>query len=894
MASEILPLTRDRSVREKPIKGHPDKRRRPIVPSQVQAQRLSSSIEASFTNILDRDDIEVANDPSALAPERALVMKIIGSPKRFVNTAEKIGLEWLAEEVATLHGVRDYFDAGDGADEEDDDDGDIDIEVEDDGGTVDEEVVAESPDDEVAVDDDLVSGAIYLGMPTRETFDKLRSLWRQYAAGKPAPKGFGDWWSLFGLLHELRPWGPEDRIADTTASLLTAERAEHPGEPLQIEADLWYRAEPSKREEAAANFRVGVEEIGGVVLDELRLDEIRYHSLLVRLPGDAIDQLVARSGPLALEDDVMVIRPQSAFRFTVNDPVSEETEDTQDYADTPARPSIAALIDGWPVTNHLKLRNRLDVVELEVADSMAPVNRRYHGTAMASLIVRGDLHEGNGPINRRLKVVPVLVPDGSTETPPQDKLALGVIYRAVRELKEGTGDGEPSGPDVVIINHSICDEAAGFAGAVSAWARLLDYLAWRYRVLFVVSAGNIRDTFPVSGFKTGSEMRLASAEQRRGELLKAIDAAKARRTIFAPAEAVNALTVGAAHRDGSTSALPANNTDPFGDRAAPILSSALGHGFDRSVKPDVILPGGRQIAHPTEGATLLVHGREHSEHFGQRVAMPDPYHAQLTFTRMSSGTSNAAALATRSGLLIADVLDDSPINGETPWYKRDTAPCVLKALIAHGARWDEVGRELIDVHPRTQSRERRKEAVARGMGYGLVDPERIVSGSTTRVTLLAEDHILKNQRHIWKVPLPDALSTSTEFRRIVMTLAWLTPVTPNSSQYRTVALALLGSDGKSAIWPGVKRVGHQPNLRFAKRGTLIHAVYESEKKGRAIPFAPGSDFVINVQAASKMPGVSRERIPYALAVTIEVADTINADIAAQIRERVLPQARVSS
>lgn len=59
------------------------------------------------------------------------------------------------------------------------------------------------------------------------------------------------------------------------------------------------------------------------------------------------------------------------------------------------------------------------------------------------------------------------MPDGPYETPPRNKLALGVIYRAVKELKEGTGGQDPSGPDVVIINHSICDEAFGFAGNIS-------------------------------------------------------------------------------------------------------------------------------------------------------------------------------------------------------------------------------------------------------------------------------------------------------------------------------------------------------------------------------------------------------------------------------------------
>ncbi|MEG3164724.1 S8 family peptidase [Sphingomonas sp. PB2P19] len=839
---------------------------------------MGPAIDKGFSDILDRDDIEVADDPSALAPERALVIEIIGSPERFVNAASKVGLEWLAEEVATLRGVRSYFDPATGVSDDDDE--------QDEEGGLDADVELLANED---VTSDEVSGALYLGMPTKATFELLRSLWNKFKADEPAPDKHGDWWKLFGLLHQLRPWGPEDRIGEATRRRLREEQSRTPGDDLRLEVDLWYRGDGATRLRAVTEFRANVELLGGTVLDEERIDEIRYHSALIHLPGDAVDEIIARTGTLALDDDIMSIRPQNGFRFAIDELIATEAEDDEESSADPVRASIAALLDGWPVENHALLRNRLDVIELEVADSMAPVNRRFHGTAMASLILRGDLSEANPPIDRRLKVVPVLMPDGSFETPPKDKLALGVIHRAVKELKEGTGGLEASGPDVVVINHSICDEAFGFAGTMSAWARLLDHLAWKYKVLFVISAGNIRDTFEVPGYKTGAAMRAATAEHRRAELLRAVEASKSQRTIFAPAESVNALTVAAAHADGSTLSLPANLSDPFGDVAAPILASGLGHGFNRSVKPDVMLPGGRQVAHPTEGAMLRVHGREHPDRFGQSVASPDPHGGHLDFTRRSAGTSNAAALATRMAMLIGDVLDDSPINTEQPWYTRPTAPCVLKALIAHGASWGDLGQEMTGVHIPSGHVVRRKEAVSRAIGYGAVDSDRVVGGGGHRVTLLAEDSIRKEQRHEWRIPLPTELRSSVEFRRIVVTLAWLTPVFPNSSQYRAVALDLVGTSGKTQLWEGVQRVSNQPAVGFARRGTLIHAVYEGNRK--AIPFGDDGDFVINVQSVSKMPHMSRVDVPYAMAVTIEVADSINADIAASIRSRVMPQTR---
>lgn len=882
--NEILPLRRTSDDTLKRIPGRKDSRKRTSVPFATQSQRLSAAMEKAFSDILDRTDIDVANDPAALAPERALVMEVIGSPKNFVNAAKKVGLEWLAEEVAILYGVAEYFDPA-GIDEDEPDD-DEDMEGENDFDAL----LGGDDVEEAVVPDDGTVGTLYLGMPTVATFEKLRDLWRMFDAGQRRPDQFSDWWDLFGHLHRLRPWGPQDRIGEAARLRIREDRHEA-GADMQLEVDLWYRGDAARRERALVEFREVVDEVGGTIVDEFRLDEIRYHSALVRLPADAVDAILEHTGPLALDDDIMSIRPQSSFRFGIDELVTVPLEDTEVPDDIADAPQIGALIDGWPVQNHARLQNRLDVIELDVADSLAPVNKRLHGTAMASLILHGDLHEGNPPLARRLKVVPVLMPDGADEAPPQDKLALKLIHRAVVELKEGLGGFGPSGEDVIIINHAICDEAAGFAGIVSPWARLLDHLAWKYKVLFVVSAGNVRDTFEMPDYATGLEMRTATPEHRRAAILRAIEASKSRRTMFAPAESVNALTVAAAHRDGSSAVLPPNLADPFGTLGAANLMSGLGHGFNRSVKPDVLLAGGRQVAHPTEGPTLRIHGREHPAAFGQKVASPDPWTGDLNMTRLSSGTSNASALATRAGMLIGDVLDASPRHPDddqdVPWYRRPTAPCVLKALIAHGSRWEGLAEEMVDAHVLLSKPSRRKEAVSRAIGYGHVDLDTIISADRHRITLLGQDSVRAEKRHEWRIPLPDELRSSAEFRRIVVTLAWLSPVRANSSGYRTLGLELVGDTGKSKLWEGVSRFRHQPTVDFAKRGTLIHAVYEGRKK--AVPFGQEGDFVINVQAGkAKGSGLTKTLIPYALAVTIQVADTIDADIGLSLRGRVLP------
>ena len=367
-SNQILPLRRTPDENQKPLKGNADKRSRPKIETRVQVDRLGGIMSRTFSNILDRDDIDVARDPGAIAPERALVLEIIGRPTTFVKAAEKAGLEWLAEEVAFLRGVSDYFDvdSDDDNDEEEENGASHDV-----SSAVDEFedlLGGDLSDVQVAAIDEETEGRLYLGMPTIASFERLRSLWDAYAGGERAPAGDGVWWDLFSHLHRIRPWNADDRVSDATRRRLRAERARSPDEEVRIEVDLWYRFDSRRREEANEAFKTTVATIGGEVLDELRIVEIRYHSALVLLPSAAVDAIVAGSGPLAIADEIMSIRPQSSFRFSVeeHDP---ETVNVADEVLAPAQgTSIGAMIDGWPVENHALLRDRVDVIPLDVAD----------------------------------------------------------------------------------------------------------------------------------------------------------------------------------------------------------------------------------------------------------------------------------------------------------------------------------------------------------------------------------------------------------------------------------------------------------------------------------------------------------------------------------------------
>jgi hypothetical protein len=84
----------------------------------------------------------------------------------------------------------------------------------------------------------------------------------------------------------------------------------------------------------------------------------------------------------------------------------------------------------------------------------------------------------------------------------------------------------------------------------------------------------------------------------------------------------------------------------------------------------------------------------------------------------------------------------------------------------------------------------------------------------------------------------------------------------------------------------VNRVG--PDWRTAQRGTLQHATFEGES---AAAFVDGEDIVVRMSCREDAPGLESS-VPYAIAVTLEVADDIGVDIYTEVRERVRQRLQV--
>jgi hypothetical protein len=159
----------------------------------------------------------------------------------------------------------------------------------------------------------------------------------------------------------------------------------------------------------------------------------------------------------------------------------------------------------------------------------------------------------------------------------------------------GEAGEAPAAPTVRIVNLSLGDVKRRFAGVMSPWAKLIDYIAWRYKTLVLISAGNIYDSVPLPDVDNWGAFEGSAPADRQATVLRSVLGNRATRRLLSPSEAVNALTIGACYSDRA----PVNGTaslavGPYESNFLPNLSSAMGLGFRRGIKPELLFSGGRE------------------------------------------------------------------------------------------------------------------------------------------------------------------------------------------------------------------------------------------------------------------------------------------------------------
>ncbi|MCC7342288.1 MAG: S8 family peptidase [Bryobacterales bacterium] len=740
---------------------------------------------------------------------------------------------------------------------------------------------------------------LYAVFTNQQAMNSLLSLWQAWLAepNKRAARGFGPFKRLFINLSDIRRWGAADRISETGILEFWREDIEVKGGQgtSVFEIELWFRNDATRRSSLAGEVRAQVEAVEGRELSSCAIEDIRYHALLIEVPSAYIEALLSQLAQqkytqLLMAEGVMFFRPQAQSRFRLVQPEVTTFDLTQKLtgAAAPQGDPVAAILDGVPLANHAALQGRVILDDPDDHASHYQPGQHLHGTAMSSIVLFGDLNGSANAQPRPVYVRPILQPDsfGREEVTPPNRLLVDVIHRAVRRMMEGEEGNAPVAPSVRIVSLSIGDRSRPFDRDVSPLARIIDWLAWKYRLLFIISAGNCTSDIVVDS--TFDEWQQLSVEDRAIAILRAMRSDQFRRRPLSPAEAINAVTVGASHRDECTIFTAGQRVDLLDGTGGPSPLTTVASGFRRSTKPDILLPGGRQFYYRPAGngdVPTVFRVAPVASAPGQLAAAPGVGPMEVTRVAYCCGTSNSAALATRYLALALERLNQAPqvLAAEIPvdpfWA------VILKSLIVHGASWEEAS-QLIEKAFALQNADWR-EAVGtkrQFLGFGEVSPDRCLSASDQRATVIGWGEIRDQEGLVFFLPLPPALSAVKEYRRLTTTLTWLTSPNQRHKNYRRAQLYL----SVPVEQLGAKTIG--VDAKTAQRGTVEHRVFAGTD---AKAFLDGTNLSIQVNCKADA-GKLDEPTPFALVVSLEVEATSTIAVYNEVESRIRAQVEITT
>ncbi len=794
--------------------------------------------------------ISVQTDVSGIEPEMILVFETRGLIQDFFKAVRKIPeLEWLGE-------MEKNFD----------------------------------PDDFFYYEnsDKQLRGKVYFVLTNYRALQKILTLWSRYKYGHKFDHGTNKWRDLFALLYEIRTWNVLDRVGETGILKDWTYRIENDEELIPFEIELWYRKSATLRTFARDKILVLLEQFDGEILSESVIDSIAYHGILARAPIQIFNELTENTDiGFFKATDIMFLRPVGQCSLKLPEEIEVQETEIPSTTDDDLLAPVVALLDGLPMQNHRLLAARLEIDDPDNFSQDYIATARLHGTAMSSVVIYGDLNENNEPIKSRVYVRPIMKNTqtfkGNAEQIPEDVLIVDLIHRAVHRMFEKEGDLDALAPTIKVINLSMGDPFRIFDNAMSSWAKLLDWLSYKYNVLFIVSAGNCSDDLDFSAFQGSFNTLVGNATQLKNEVIKTIFNNNRHRKIIAPAESINAITVGASDHDSLDFQVP-NERVLLTDTSLHLSpSSRMGLGHNRSIKPEVIVPGGRVLFRQVAGQPILTMIESFREP-GIKVAAPSA-NGSLSGTLYSRGTSNAAGKLSYWAAKLYENYLDSGLSQTIPeaWY-----PLIAKSLLIHSASWNEtVAQQIIDAISLQNGNN--KDLITRFLGYGNINADRIFECTDKRVTLIGYGSLKAENAHLFKLPIPAAISGSTLWRSLTVTLAWFSPVNSLNQTYR-----------QAKLWFDFPNKAHENILNISRkyydndtvnRGTVQHEIFSGS---RAAAFVEGTELPIRVNCKEDAPTLPQnQNIKYVLSVTLEVAPELQTDIYNDVKIRIRPRIAVT-
>ncbi|MHB1627884.1 MAG: S8 family peptidase [Bacilli bacterium] len=819
-----------------------------------QAERLAPKMTA-----LQNAVATLKQSPMGIEAEKTLVFDVVGGADNFYTAVKNLGsdAEWIFD-------MPEQFDVSD-----------------------DFYVLKENKKTKERTRDEkknTIGGKVYCMLSNVRAMEELLSLWGRYSQDPNTvfPNGKTGLRDVFDNLEGMHFWGYKERVEETGILEIWREELQDTTlSEVRCEFELFFRSDSQKRDRNEQQLRNEITTLAGTVISSSVIMDIAYHAVLATVPRRVAESIINgnRNVSIVTAEQIMFFRPVGQAVVIPQDNSFDgdfQIPSSDDIIDEP----VIALFDGLPQENHPYLQGRITVDDPDGYATNYVVEARKHGTSMASMAALGDLSKIVHAATRKIYVRPLMKPiqwgADYFEQIPDDSLLVDKIHVAVPRLFEE--EAGKVAPTVKVINLSIGLSYRQFDRSMSPCARLLDWLSWNYKVLFVVSAGNHPDNMD-TGMKF-TDFVAADLASRDKAVIDHVNNESRNLRLLSPAESVNALTVGATFEDASEFTENTRQILPCSD-GLPSAINSVGMGMNNAIKPDILFPGGRNwvresIRHGFNG-TVIEWTDSPTREPGTASAAPFVAGSSASKVMYTFGTSNAAALISHEASRCYDVLLEVFGNADEAVPDEHLA-LLIKAMLVHGAEWGA----LADKYAKVLNLTKRKDSSSklhRFLGFGKPNIERAIECAKNRVTLIGYGDLKNGEAHTYDLPLPFNFSRSKICRRLTATLTYFPPFVPTRQKYRAAQLWYSIENGKKNLLDSRMDV----DWNAAVRGSVQHEIFENNN---TVVWDEDDALQVKVNCRGDADDRFSGSVPYALMVSFEIKDAIDIDVYAKIAERV--------
>jgi subtilisin family serine protease len=671
-----------------------------------------------------------------------------------------------------------------------------------------------------------------------DNLDLFRERLTSYAEGpgEPRPREDGEGETeptaphegFFDAIDGLRFTEPGDRIT----TRLEADIGEERSAERVFDVEYWFVGHEATRQEWMSEAAERAVELGAELLDDYVSTAAGVALARFRGDADAIDGL-AELDQVASIDAVAVPALERSELYDLQD--LGEIEVGEPPEDAP----VVGLIDSGVLSGHPVLEPAIiEATTLHPEFAGQAEDAAGHGTLVAGITIYGNVLAAAraGEFEPEFWLASVRVLDEDARF-PETVNWIKAISEAITYLVESW--------QVRVINLSIGDADSPFAGGKSsALAAELDTLIRRYRLVLVISAGNLDPD------QIDHEDWPAYLPRPEGNLLD-------------PAQTSAALTVGAISGSDGLSARPVGtNLDAAAVSAAagPAPFTRSGPGVRGAIKPELCAEGGN-----------LRYDRN------ARAFLPDPAIEVLS----TSGRYPTKLFETTAGTSFAAPAITNVAGRLATRYPGFSANAV-RALMLQGAAHLGQTIQLLD------GLEDAEDARHSLCGYGALDWERCGHSDDNRVVMLAEAELRPDDFHVYRIPMTPQFTEISGPHEIAIGLAFSPPVRNRRYDYlayqmdfqlaRAIDLddlfELAGAEFEAP--DGAKLSDHERKMRPTRtarnKGANQMARYVSTQRPRE-QFR--DDWFVVVKSLNKWMAAGADPEPYALAVSLQVERATN-------------------